>query len=382
MVRHPPNLLWLAFLVSTLNVFVEEDTHYPTHLTGMFSDGSTRDITSSATWTSDNPAVATVSNGIIYGLKSGQSTAIKVKYGNFPALSIAVTVQHDPIPLKDFALLLSEDSLKLPENSAPHQIYADLEYPDQERYEITSLGKWSSKDENVAKVDANGNVTGVNKGMTYIYFTYKYTAPTGQEGESNYDDGLLITSLLVYVGGPIRLQRTTSDGIWIDLSTAVDMPLRSYQEVTILAFYKEGFRQYDSDDVTGDIRWSIGDRSLVRVSDSGRIYSGTKEGTTTIKGTYKTFEFEFTVNVSQKNEPRNLLNLIAEPPFVEITNGQPVKTPAIKAIYSNGEVEDVTSKIAKEDWLESDPSVAHRSDDGLNRSELQWFCRYRSQLHE
>ncbi|MBO7748444.1 S-layer homology domain-containing protein [Paenibacillus sp. MWE-103] len=359
----------VTYLLSTLNVFVEADTNFPVHLHGTFSDGSTRDITADAVWSTDDSAIATVSHGMIKGVKAGESTFVRVKYGTMPTLSIAVTVQKEPIPFQLFGLLLSEDVLKLMETDAPHKMYADLEYPDQDRYEVTNLGKWYSGDEAVATVDANGVITPVGKGMTYIYFEYKYTAPTGKEGEDGYDDGLLVTSVQVFVGGPIKLERFTPDmQQQLDLDTPVTLPPRSFQEITIMGVYSEDPRtgqNYNADDVTGDVEWTVGDKSIATINDAGRIFAGAKEGTTTITGRYLAFEpFSFQVTVTKEAAASQVLNLVAEPTFVEITDGKPVRQPIIKAIYNDGTVEDVTSRIADDAWLASDPSVAYRGNDG------------------
>ena len=359
----------VTFLLSTLNVFVEADTNYPVHLQGTFSDGTTRDITADASWSTADPEVATVSHGMIKGVKAGASTFIKAKYGDLPTLSIAVSVQKDPIPFQLFGLMLSEDVVKIMETEAPHKIYADLEYPDQDRYEVTNLGKWYSGDESIATVDQNGIITPVGKGMTYIYFEYKYTAPSGKEGEDDYDDGLLVTSVQVFVGGPFKLERFTPDMMQqLELDTPVTLSPRSDQEVTIMGVYSEDPRSgqnYNADDITGDIKWTVGDKSIATINDSGRVFAGVKEGTTTITGRYMSFEpFSFEVSVTKEAAASAILNLVAEPSFVEITDGKPVQSPVIKAIYNDGTVKDVTSEIANADWLASDASVAYRSDNG------------------
>ncbi|MFC4810936.1 S-layer homology domain-containing protein [Paenibacillus sp. GCM10023250] len=358
----------VTFLLSTLNVFVEADTNYPVHLSGTFSDGATRDITADAVWSTDDAAIATVSHGVIKGVKAGASTFIRVKYGTMPTLSIAVTVQKDPIPLPMFGLLLSEDVLKLMETDEPHKIHADLEYPDQDRYEVTDLGKWYSENESVATVDANGVITPVGKGMTYVYFEYKYTAPTGNEGEEGYDDGLLVTSIQVFVGGPFKLERFTPQQEQIDLNTPVTLPPRSYQEISIMGVYSEDPRSgqnYNEDDVTGDIEWTVGDKSIATINDTGLIFAGAKEGTTTITGRYLAFEpITIQVTVTKEAATTQVLHLVAEPAYVEIQDGKPVQAPSIKAINNDGTVDDVTSQIADDAWLASDPSVAYRDNDG------------------
>ncbi|NBD27855.1 hypothetical protein GT019_28645 [Paenibacillus sp. T1] len=365
--KEPSEPTLVTYLLSTLNVFVEADTNYPLHLYGTFTDGEKRDITANAVWSTDDAAVATVSHGMIKGIQAGKSTFIHVKYGSMPTLSIAVTVQKDPIPAQLFGLTMSENLLKIMETDAPHQLYADLEYPDADRYEVTNLGRWYSSNESIVTVDQSGVVTPVGKGMAYVYFEYKYTAPSGTEGQDGYDDGLLVDSALVFVGGPFKLERYTPDMIaQLELDTPVTLAPRSYQEITIMGVYSEDPRtgvNYIADDVTGDIEWTVADKSIATIGESGRIFAGGKEGTTTITGHYLALApFTFKVTVTKAAAANKVLNLVAEPAYVEIKDGKPVQSPTIKAIYNDGTVVDVTSKIADSDWLASDATVAYHSD--------------------
>ncbi|SDW60956.1 S-layer homology domain-containing protein [Paenibacillus sp. CF384] len=367
--NEPSEPTLVTYLVSTLNVFVEADTNYPLHLYGTFSDGEKRDITSNAVWSTEDAAVATVSHGMIKGIQAGKSTFIHVKYGSMPTLSIAVTVQKDPIPLQSFGLMMSESILKIMETDAPHQLYVNLEYPDADRYEVTNLGRWYSSNESVATVDQTGKVTPVGKGKAYVYFEYKYTAPSGTEGQDGYDDGLLVDSSLVFVGGPFKLERFSPDMMaQLDLDTPVTLAPRSYQEITIMGVYSEDPRtgyNYIADDVTADIEWTVADKSIATIGESGRIFAGGQEGTTTITGHYLALEpFTFKVTVMKAASANTVLNLVAEPAYVEIKDGKPVQSPTIKAIYNDGTVVDVTSQIADGDWLTSDATLAYHSDNG------------------
>ncbi|NBD23022.1 S-layer homology domain-containing protein [Paenibacillus glycinis] len=356
---------FVAFFLTTLNLAVETDTIYPVKLRGTYSDGQTIDITDDAVWTSEDPTVATVRNGIIKGLKTGAATSIKVKYGDLPALSISVMVQKDRI-INDMteSLRLTSNLLKLLVTDAPYKLYADLSFTDKDLFDITAFGRWYSSDEKVAKVDANGVVTPVGKGKAYIYFEYKVTAPVGTPGEEGYDDGLGIDAALVFVGGPIKLVRTDYQGFTVPLDEPVILHSRSYQETSIQGVYDEGLRGENTvDEITSDIEWTVEDKSIATIANYGRIYAGSKEGTTTIRGTYLDYKIEFKVTVSNAVKAP-LLNLVAEPDHYTITDGKPVGLPTIKAIYSDGLVEDITDQLSESDWAISDPTVANLSGNG------------------
>jgi hypothetical protein len=61
--------------------------------TGIFTDGSTKDITSEVTWTSDTPATATISsNGLVTGVAVGTTNIIAFFPGELSSAAVQLTV--------------------------------------------------------------------------------------------------------------------------------------------------------------------------------------------------------------------------------------------------------------------------------------------------
>jgi uncharacterized protein YjdB len=61
--------------------------------TGIFTDGSTKDITSEVTWTSDTPATATISsNGLVTGVAVGTTNIIAFFPGELSSVAVQLTV--------------------------------------------------------------------------------------------------------------------------------------------------------------------------------------------------------------------------------------------------------------------------------------------------
>ncbi len=72
--------------------------------TGHFSDNTTRNLTSVATWTSSEPTVATVEQGEAQGLIPGTSI-ITANFGDFTAQATLVVTAGPPVPLPDLTLV-------------------------------------------------------------------------------------------------------------------------------------------------------------------------------------------------------------------------------------------------------------------------------------
>lgn len=142
---------------STLSLFVDETSR----LTASGGDGS-------ITWSSSNPAVASVSNGTVTAISRGSATITATSGGK--SASCPVTVQ-------DYSLSLSESSLSL--------------HPSESRI-ITASGtpagksvEWSSSNSQVATVES-GRIHAVSSGSATI--TAKFT-----QGGRTYSDSCRVS---------------------------------------------------------------------------------------------------------------------------------------------------------------------------------------------
>ena len=110
-------------------------------------------IAKTATWTTSNKAIATVSSkGVVTGKKAGTAT-ITAKIGKLK-ITCKVTV-------KTQSLTLSKSSISIYKG----QTYTLKPYISGASKTVT----WSSKDSKIAAVDKSGKVTGKTAGTTYIY---------------------------------------------------------------------------------------------------------------------------------------------------------------------------------------------------------------------
>jgi len=116
-------------------------------------------------WTTSNPSVATVSDGFVTAVSSGQATiTVRTGDGKYSA-SCAVTVNPAPV-VKVESVGLNKTSLELTEG-AGETLVATVK-PDNATDRKVS---WSSSDASVASVSSGGKVTALKVGSAIITVT-------------------------------------------------------------------------------------------------------------------------------------------------------------------------------------------------------------------
>ena len=114
------------------------------------------------TWSTSDPAVATVSNGVVKAVGAGTATITVTTADGGKTATCAVTVSARPVPITGIALTDTQVSVGGSVQLTPRFTPADTTQRDV---------MWSSADETIATVDANGRVRGRAAGKTYITVT-------------------------------------------------------------------------------------------------------------------------------------------------------------------------------------------------------------------
>jgi hypothetical protein len=141
--------------------------------TGIFSDGSTQDLTSQALWVSANTAVATISNAVgSIGLASASgvgSTTITASSGSISG-STTLTVTGATLQ----SILVTPFNVSLPKGVS-RQFTATGIFSDNSTQDVTSQVTWSSSESAAATVSnaagSAGAVVGVAPGVSIISAT-------------------------------------------------------------------------------------------------------------------------------------------------------------------------------------------------------------------
>ncbi len=295
------------------------------HAMGSYSDGSTKDLSSSATWTSSDPNVATVSAaGVVTGVASGAAT-IAAKSGAFTS-SAAITVSGGTSPnLTSIAVLPANPSIPV---NTTQQLAATGSYSDGSSRDLTNLVTWSSSTIANATVDAAGLVSGVAAGTATI------TATLGSVSKA--------TSVTVTAPTITSISVTPDD---LTLAIGID------QQFTASANYSDG----SSQDLVGGVSWTSSTTSVATIDNNG-LAAILAAGTTTITATVGAFTDSTTITVV----PAHLTSLTISPATVSIAAGtQPQFTAT--GNFDDGSTQVLTSL----QWSSSATSVLTVDANGL-----------------
>ncbi|MCK6077048.1 Ig-like domain-containing protein [Paenibacillus silvae] len=240
-------------------------------LTATYPDGTTKDVTDLAEWTSSNEKVADVLKGNITGYSAG-SAVITGKYGT---KSVSVDVDVD----QTSKLSVEKQSIffRLSESNKTANVVVTASYPNSSDVNVTDQATWTSSNEKVATV-FKGQITAVSAGSTTIKATYsgKTVEVAVDVDTARYLDIKDVNDkLAMSVTGDNRTKKLTANAEYIDAS---------------------------KEDVTSKATWTSSDAEIVYVSGGELI--AYKSGTATITAAYggKTVKFTVSVDVPDKYE--------------------------------------------------------------------------------
>jgi uncharacterized protein YjdB len=131
--------------------------------TGHYSDGSTRDLTSLAVWTSSKTSIATVTSpgGVATGIAKG-NTVIRTVFG---ALSGSTTLMVKAVTLQSITVTPVSATVSV---GGTQQFRATGIYDDGTTRDITNTVSWSSAPKSVVSVSSAGLATALKAGTGTI----------------------------------------------------------------------------------------------------------------------------------------------------------------------------------------------------------------------
>ena len=133
--------------------------------TATFGDNSTGDVTSSVTWTSSAPTIATVdASGLALGVALG-STTITAKSSNNVTATATLTVSNKTITAISIAPQNATISLA---TGQTQQFSATATFSDGTFADVTTQVTWSSSNIGIATISTSGLATPVAQGSVTI----------------------------------------------------------------------------------------------------------------------------------------------------------------------------------------------------------------------
>ncbi|ETT32353.1 cadherin [Paenibacillus sp. FSL R5-192] len=240
-------------------------------VTATYPDGTTKDVTDLAEWTSSNEKVADVLKGEITGYSAG-SAKITAKYGT---KSVSVDVDVDLTS----KLSVEKQSIffRLGGDKNTANIVLTASYPTSSDVNVTDQATWTSSNEKVATV-FKGQITAISAGSTTIKATYsgKTVEIAVDVDTARYLDIKDVNDkLAMSVTGDNKSKTLIANAEYIDAST---------------------------ENVTSKATWTSSNPDVVYVSNGDLI--AYKSGTATITVAYggKTVKFTVNVDVADKYE--------------------------------------------------------------------------------
>ncbi|RTL13412.1 MAG: hypothetical protein EKK54_00020 [Neisseriaceae bacterium] len=296
---------------------------------GTFSDGTSLNITSSVSWSSNNTAVATISaSGLATPVAAG-NTNIKASVGNVTSPAVSLTVSS--------AALNSISVTSTTGFSSPlgvnTQLTATGNFSDGTTQDLTSQVTWSSSSTSVATVSnvagSNGLVIPVSVGTTNITATLNATS------------SIAVTQTVT---------SATLSSIAVTPGTA-NTPLGVAQQYTAAGTYSDGSIL----NITSSVTWSSSNTNIATISNatnSSGLASPVATGSTTITATLGSdTSLGVTLTVSSAT-----LQSIAVASTTTYSTALGVQTQfTATGMYSDGTQQDITSQVT---WNSSSTAVA------------------------
>ncbi len=296
--------------------------------TGNFSDGTAQNLTTSVSWSSSVPSVATVSSaagsqGLVSGLSKGQTTISATLSGRTGSTPLTVT---DAV-LTSIAVTPATQSLAAGTNL---QYVATGTYSDNTTQDITSLVSWTSSNVTFATISSGAGSRGLARGV----------AP----------GTVTITAVLGTVAGTAMLtvNNATLSSIAVTPATQV-IAAGTSQQFTATGTYSNG----STANLTTQVTWSSSSLAAATISNaagSNGLANALAKGTTTITATLGTVSGSTTLIVSNAT----LSSIELQPASSTIAKGNNLQLTAI-GHYSDNSTQNLTSLVT---WTSSDPTVA------------------------
>ena len=296
--------------------------------TGTYGDGSTQNLTSSATWMSSFPTVATVNgSGLAASLSQG-STTVTASMGTLNA-SASLSVSQ-PV-LTSIALTPANPSFAL---GTTQSLKATGTYSDGSTLDLTNTASWISASPGIATVNSQGVVSSVATGTSSI------TASVGS-----------ITGATVATVAPATI-------VSIAVTPAIPaIYLGSMQPFVATGTYTDGTTQ----NITDTVQWNSDTTTVATVSNQPGTQgqaTGIGLGTATVSATSVSVTGSTVLTVT--NAP-TLLSIAVTPTTPSIAFGTTQQFIAI-GTYSDGSTQNLTTTAA---WSSDAVSVATINSSGV-----------------
>ena len=284
--------------------------------TGTYSDSSTGDFTSSATWTSSDSTIATVSSaGVVTGVAPGTAKITATSSGVSGSTDVTVT----PATLQSIAVTPANPSIA---KGTTQQFTATGTYSDNSTQDLTTQVTWASSTTSVATISSGGLATGAGLGTTTV---------SAAQGGITGSTGLTVTAATLQ-------------------SIAVTPTNPSIAKGTTQQFAATGtYSDMSTQDLTTQVTWASDTTGVATIS-SGGLATAVAVGTANISAALGGVTGSTVLTVTQAT----LQSITVTPANPSIAKGT-MKQFTATGTYSDMSTQDLTTQAA---WASDTPGVA------------------------
>jgi hypothetical protein len=284
--------------------------------TGTYSDGTTKDLTGSATWTSSSPGIVAIAGGgaittksvgtaTVSASSSGITGNASLTVSSASLVSIAVNASHAFLPLGSVG-----------------QLTATGTYTDGTTKDLTGSATWTSSSPGIVAIASGGDVTTKSVGAAIV--SASASSITGSAKLSVLQAALI--------------------GIGISSSSST-VPLGDTLQLTATGKFTDGSSQA----LAGSVSWTSSSPGVLSIGSSG-IAAGVSVGSASVAAV--SGGISGVVNLSVSGPVLSSLTLAPAGPTVPLGSSLQL---AVTGTYSDGSKQDVTQQIT---WNIDTPSIA------------------------
>jgi uncharacterized protein YjdB len=283
--------------------------------TAVYSDGTSKNVTSAVAWSVTPVSAGKVSSaGLLTAMVQGAAT-VNATMSSVTG-HLGITVQPPALT----TIAITPASLSIP-MGASQQLTATATYTDGTSGNVTSSVSWSATPTSVVVVGTAGLAQSVSKG------SFSVTATSGSI------TGMLNASVGNAVAQSIQV-----------LPTSAGIPKGATQNYSATAIFTDGSKQ----DVTASATWQSSNTAIAAVSSAGTATSSS-QGSAEITASYLTFSATSALTVSTAS----IKTIQVSPGAASLAKGTNLQLSA-SAVLTDGSSQDVTNSVT---WSSSASTV-------------------------
>jgi hypothetical protein len=302
-------------LVSPANKFIPKGTKLSLTATGMYSDGSSKDLTTAVAWQASPVSVATINaQGSLSGVAIGRAQIAAV----YEEVTGNAAVIVSAAALSSIAIGVPKSSLPEGETEA---LSATGTYTDGSTQNLTTMVTWQAGPSNVAAMSGQGNLKGLTSGVAQVKAAYQSVT-----GNASVNVGSAVLA-----GIAVSAPRST-------------LPLGESEGLVATGTFSNGSTQ----DLTASVAWQASPANVASISAQGNL-SGVGQGLAQIAAAYQGVNGNASVTVGSAA----LLSLSVSPAGATVPVG---KSQSLIATgnFSDGSKQNLTQAAA---WSSSLPTT-------------------------